>query len=351
MEGAESSMKKHALFISGEGGYSAYRIPAVITLPDNRVIAFCEGRLGGLGDSGTIHIVARISRDGGCTWGEQRLVAADGENTVGNPCPVYDRDTGELHLLLNGNLKEGGEPEILQGKAPRTVLYTHSMDGGETWAPLRDLTAAVKKPNWTWYAMGPGHAQQLSDGRILIPCNHALLPGEENSGCYISHAIYSDDHGKTWNIGADVGQYTNECSLAQLPDGRIYMNMRSYHGEGCRAVAYSADRGESWGAIRLEHALPDPVCQGSVLAAGDRLLFTNAADSRQRVCLTLRTSADAGETWSTGVTIHQGPAAYSDVTVLPDGRVGCLYECGDSEARYAAYERIEWAVLDADEVK
>lgn len=344
-------MKKQALFVAGEGGYPSYRIPAVITLPGNRVVAFCEGRLGGLSDYGTIHIVARISTDGGETFGKQFLVASDGENTVGNPCPVYDRDTGAIHLLLNGNLKEGGEHDILQGKAPRTVLYTRSMDGGETWAPLRDLTADVKKPTWTWYAMGPCHAQQLKDGRILIPCNHAVLPSEENFGNYISHAIYSDDHGETWKLGADVGPRTNECSLTQLADGRVYMNMRSYHGEGCRAVAYSNDGGETWGDVKLERALPDPVCQGNVLADGDRLLFSNAASPDKRERMTLRTSNDMGETWSEGVVIHAGPAAYSDVTVLPDGRVACFYECGDGEERYAAYQRLEWAILDADEVK
>lgn len=344
-------MKKQPLFVAGEGGYPSYRIPSVITLPDNRVIAFCEGRLGGISDYGTIHIVARISTDGGETFGAQFLVASDGENTVGNPCPVYDRDTGAIHLLLNGNLKEGGEGDILQGKAPRTVLYTRSMDGGETWAPLRNLTADVKKPNWTWYAMGPCHAQQLHTGRILVPCNHALLPGEENYGSYISHAIYSDDHGETWKLGADVGLRTNECSLTELPDGRVYMNMRSYHGEGCRAVAYSADGGETWGELKLERALPDPVCQGNVLAVGEKLLFSNAADAKQRVRLTLRTSADQGATWSAGVVIHAGAAAYSDLAALPGGRVGCLYECGDGDERNAAYERIEWAVLDADEVK
>ena len=342
-------MEKQILFASGEGGYLSYRIPAVIALPGGRVIAFCEGRVGGMCDYGTIHVLARMSEDGGRTFGPQFILAQDGENTVGNPAPVYDRETGAVRLLLNGNLKDGGEDEILRGKAPRTVLETVSTDGGKNWSPLRDLTADVKKKDWTWYAMGPGHAIQLRSGRLLVPCNHAVLGERETSGPYVSHAIYSDDHGKTWNLGADVGAFTNECSLAQLPDERVYMNMRSYHGKGCRAIAYSADGGQTWGALRLDEALPDPVCQGSVLYVqeADKLAFSNAADASRRTKLTLRLSADGGESWTQSVTIHDGPAAYSDIAALPNGKIGCLYECGEDQP----YERIEWTILDMQEIK
>ena len=122
-------MKKQTLFVAEEGGYAGYRIPAAIALPGTRVVVFCEGRLGGLSDYGTIHILARICTDGGETFGRAFLVAADGENTVGNPCPVFDRETGVLHLLLNGNLKDGGEAEILAGRAPRRVFSTCRIRG------------------------------------------------------------------------------------------------------------------------------------------------------------------------------------------------------------------------------
>lgn len=339
-------MKKQTLFVAGEGGYAGYRIPAAIALPGNRVVVFCEGRLGGLSDYGTIHILARVSTDGGETFGRVFLVAADGENTVGNPCPVYDRETGVLHLLLNGNLKDGGEAEILAGNAPRRVLSTCSGDGGATWLPLRDLTGEAKATNWTWHAMGPGHGLQLKTGRLLMPCNHALTRAADPRVRYVSHAMYSDDHGKTWKIGADVGPDTNECSLAELPDGRVYINMRSYRGEGCRASAISSDGGETWSEISSERLLPDPVCQGSVLTVGERLLFTNPASALRRENLTLKQSRDLGKTWSAAAVIHPGPAAYSDLAALPGGRVGCAYECGHGTDASAAYQQIQWAVFE-----
>lgn len=58
-------MEKQTLFVAEEGGYAGYRIPAGNRPAGNGVIVFCEGRLGGLSDYGTIHILARISTDGG----------------------------------------------------------------------------------------------------------------------------------------------------------------------------------------------------------------------------------------------------------------------------------------------
>ena len=340
-------MQLQRLFRTGEGPYHGYRIPALITLDGSRVIAFAEGRLESMGDNGSIDIVARISDDGGASFGPQFVVAQFGKNTLNNPVPVYDKDTGVLWVLMNGNLKEDGEEKILWAGAGRTVACVFSRDRGDTWSDLRDLTEQVKPKDWTWYAMGPCHGAQLRSGRLIIPCNHAVKRPEGGSGPYISHTVYSDDHGKTWRVGGDVGEYTNECSLAQLADGRLYINMRSYHGKGVRAAAWSLDEGASWQPLRLDAQLPDPVCQGTTLAAGNTLYFCNAADSKERERLTVRKSMDGGETWSAGTVIREGPAAYSDLTLLSDGSIACLFEGGEQDA----YEGIFLATLSPEEIK
>ena len=340
-------MLLQCLYRTGEGPYHGYRIPALIAIGESRVIAFAEGRLENMGDNGSIDIVARISDDGGASFGPLFPAAQYGKNTLNNPAPVYDRDTGVLWVLMNGNLKEDGEVKILWEGAGRTVNCVSSRDGGSTFGPLIDISAQVKPREWTWYATGPCHAVQLKSGRLIVPCNHAVKKPGGGSGPYISHTVYSDDHGKTWHVGGDVGENTNECSLAQLPDGRLYMNMRSYHGKGVRAAAWSPDEGASWQNLRLDPQLPDPVCQGTTLNAGDTLYFCNAADSRERQRLTLRKSTDGGETWSAGTVIHAGPAAYSDLTLLPDGHLACLFEGGEQDA----YEGIFLAVLTQGEIE
>jgi sialidase-1 len=56
----------------------------------------------------------------------------------------------------------------------------------------------------------------------------------------------------------------------------------------------------------------------------------------KRKNLTLRTSRDGGKSWPESKVLHAGPGAYSDLTLLGHGMLGCLFEAG-----YAApYEGI-----------
>jgi sialidase-1 len=331
---------KTDLFAAGTNGYHTYRIPALLTTREGTVLAFCEARKNGPADAGDIDVALRRSFDGGVTWEEMRLIADEGTNTIGNPCPVQDRRTGRIWLLLCRNAEDGHERDILAGKASRDVLVMWSDDDGGTWSGPRDITAEVKRPGWTWYATGPGHAVQLADGRLVVPCNHAVLdPDAGVSGPYRSHVIVSDDGGETWRLGGIVGDGTNECMLAELADCSLYINMRSYHGRHRRAIAYSRDGGETWSDIAWDEALTEPVCQGSVIAGPDgRLLFANPASER-REKLTVKRSADNGRTWPEALLLEEGPSAYSDLAVTADGTVLCMYECG----RHSPYERLTLA--------
>ena len=68
--------------------------------------------------------------------------------------------------------------------------------------------------------------------------------------------------------------------------------------------------------MRLMESLPDPVCCAGMCAAGSRLLFTNCADEKQRINLTLRV---LDEDFNTVESIFLSEdAGYSDVCVSPD---------------------------------
>jgi sialidase-1 len=46
-----------------------------------------------------------------------------------------------------------------------------------------------------------------------------------------AHIIFSDDHGKTWQIGGIEEEKTNESTITELTDGSLLHNMRSYQRE------------------------------------------------------------------------------------------------------------------------
>ncbi len=324
------------VFVSGQDGYHTYRIPSVIVSPKGDLLAFCEGRKGGRGDTGDIDIVMKRSSDGGKTWSPMKVIADHGPHVIGNPCPVVDKATGTLWMPLTRNRGDEPEGKIMKGgtKEPRTVWLMHSTDDGHTWTEPVNISETTREKHWRWYATGPGVGIQLErgphKGRLLIPCDHS--DHDYGKHPYRSHAIWSDDHGKTWHHSPGIGEKTNECQAVELTDGTVLMNMRSYHGKHRRAIALSKDGGATWGEVALDNALIEPVCQASILRytappsyARSRILFSNPA-STGRDKMTIRLSYDEGKTWPVAKLLYAPSAAYSCLVVLPDGTIGCLFE-------------------------
>ncbi|GAB2789875.1 sialidase family protein [Rhabdobacter roseus] len=336
------------LFQAGEGAYKSYRIPALLSTPQGTLLAFCEGRQDGAGDAGNIDILLKRSTDGGSTWSEQRVLWDDGPNTCGNPCPVLDEATGTIWLLLTHNLGHDHEADIIKktSQGTRTVWAMKSDDDGLSWSAPLDITQTTKKPEWGWYATGPGVGIQLRhgphQGRLVIPCDFSYddPKGTLRNGPYEygAHVIYSDDHGQSWQLGGSITPKMNECQVVELADGNgtLLMNMRSYLGRARRAQALSYDGGLSWTAPEDAPELVEPVCQAALLRYAwprgrkkkSTLLFLNPASTTKRRHLTLRASFDEGKTWPRLQTLHSGPSAYSSLAVLPRGYIACLYEAG-----------------------
>lgn len=340
-------------FTAGADGYRGFRIPAIVATRSGTLLAFAEGRLASLSDAGNIDLVLKRSTDGGCTWGPLQVVHDSGPNTAGNPAPVVTA-TGRVVLLSTYNGGTASEAAIMRGEVPaeqsRRVFVQHSDDDGANWSAPREITAQAKAENWRWYATGPGHAIRLALGahrdRLVVPANHSIAPpaGSADLGTeakyYGGHLLYSDDAGESWRIGSvddNPNGYVNvnESTVAELPDGRLYVNTREHNGSapGNRADAYSRDGGET---LELPHrpqaTLVAPVVQGSVLqltGASNQLLFSGPADPSARAALTLRVSTDHGATWRSALALSGLPAAYSDLVQLGPNTVGVLYETGN----------------------
>lgn len=316
------------VFTAGKDGYHTFRIPALLTTKKGTLLAFCEGRKTGTGDHGDVDLVHKRSEDGGTTWGPLQLVYEEGGDrkiTIGNPCPVLDETTGTIWLPFTRDNKD--------------VLVTHSTDDGKTWARPTKITDDVKHPDWIWYATGPGVGIQLRHGkykgRLVIPCDHKIK--KDGKAISHSHAFFSDDQGKKWKLGGSAGPYTNECQVAELPDGTLLLNSRNHWGREAgqkdksrrRILSQSKDAGQTWTDAGFDDALIEPVCQASLLRAGEKsLLFANPASSK-REKLTIRLSDDAGKTWPFSRVLHAGPAAYSSLAMMDDQTAACLFEAGE----------------------
>ncbi len=329
------------LFDVGDGKYKSYRIPCLLALPDDTVLAFTSARKA-VSDWADIDILLRRSRDGGRTWEEPRAVVNSGNNTSDNPVAIWDDQENAVHFLHQTNYER--------------IYYLRSDDHGKTFSAPVDITPQLaefqKTYPWKVIAPGPGHGIQLKNGRLVVPV--WLSPGEEKTkGKGREHrpsavaVIYSDDHGKTWHCGdivPDTLKNLNETVAVKADDGGVKLFLRNEDASYRKAVAYSKDGATGWTKPELHDDLYTPICFASVLKLSNppersRLLFANPDSrskpevirdwgARTRENLTFKLSYDDGKTWPVRKVLEPGRSGYSDLALLSDGTILCLYERG-----------------------
>jgi sialidase-1 len=364
---------KVPVFISGAEGHKSYRIPAIITLPNNELLAFCEGRVNGSGDFGDINIVMKRSNDRGNSWDALKTIVDADSMQAGNVAPVVDLTDpafprGRIFLFYNtGNNHEG---EVRKGNGLREVWYKTSVDDAITWSDPVNITTQVHRPkqplanaaynfseDWRSYANTPGHALQFTSskykGRLYVAANHSAGEPQKKSEDYFAHGFYTDDHGKIFHLSETIPvPGGNEATAAEISNGGLIFNARNQKGDvKARIVARSDDGGQTWRDVSIDRNLPDPVNEGSILNIGMEkgkqvLAFSNAADTTKRNNLTLRISFDEGFSWPKKILIDKTDdpgkndfTAYSDIVKMGKNEIGVLYERD-------GYKQIVFSVID-----
>jgi len=141
---AQPLVEQSDLYVSGTEGYHTFRIPSLVVSTRSTVLAFCEGRKESRSDTGNIHLMLKRSTDGGRTWGPLQIVYKEDDGpekvTCGNPCPVVDEQTGEIHLAFCRNYER--------------VFVTSSTDDGITWTQPTEISSTVRSEGWGACATG-----------------------------------------------------------------------------------------------------------------------------------------------------------------------------------------------------
>jgi sialidase-1 len=354
LHAASPLLEKAEVFPPGFNGIARHRIPGVVVTPRGTVLAYCEARKNGGSDWGEIEVHLRRSTDGGKSWGPPLHIAHSAERIEGNP---HKPGAGEREQTVNNPVaiveRLAGTVEFLYCVNYARCFSMRSNDDGETWSKPVEITASFepfrKHYDWKVIATGPGHGLQIKSGRLVVPI--WLAYGKEGAHAPSAAAtIYSDDRGSTWHAGElclpNEGEFgnPNETMLTELSDGRVMLVTRSVSRASRKIITTSADGATGWSKPEFHEQLWEPTCMASIVRhPSGVLLFSNPhtlgldksgnpvpAGRGKRENLSIKLSRDDGRSWPVNKTLEPGKSAYSDLAVLPDGTVLCLFERADS---------------------
>ena len=295
--------------------------------------------------------MVRHSDDHGRTWTPTRVLrrheepavdaVASGDVDAGAGRAAAPRGFGDASLLVDPasgrvlcwHVASTGRSffsaDAGPGGAGLELWLSASDDDGDTWTH-RDLTASLKPADVTgmFAASGNGATIALPGGGVRLLQPFVLRTAGEEPQHWVAVAR-SDDGGDTWALGARVGPDCDESKVAATSDGRVLLHARATPR---RRQAWSSDAGVTFTAPAPHPALVDPACNGGLCAVGDLVVCSLLDDPTARRRLALRTSRDAGATWSDAVVVDAGAAGYSVVAPLADGSLGLAWERGDYAA-------------------
>lgn len=361
--------------------YVSFRIPSITATADGTIVAFAEARAF-LKDQAENDIVAKISTDGGKSWGELIVVAAEGQSSLNNPMVTYIAEKDRILLIYQSFPPKANEGTVRAGDNAVRAFLKYSDDQGRTWSEAREITSQVKPNDAGSYCSGPGVGIRITSGkykgRIVLPFN------VNGSPVWYNYLVYSDDLGDTWHIASGHSAYgTNESQVVQISDTSLLVNARTHRNIGDTSilqpkgwspwnfaaltrnranihVGFTSDSTTAWSMPQIMDNQPDPMCQGSIIRVGglgmggrSTLLLSNPASSYtfieertyratppMRVNGTVKVSYDEGATWAHAKRVYGDRLTEYQYSVLVDlgaGKVGLIFE---------ANTNVKFAVLD-----
>ena len=334
----------------GQFGCHTFRIPALVATNKGTLLAVYDMRYNSRRDlQGHMDIGLSRSTDGGETWARPVPIMdmkkfgglPEDQNGCSDPNILVDRKTGEILVsAVWTHGKPGTHQWVGKGSEPGHSIHkssqfmmVRSKDDGLTWSEPENWTKRLKDPKWCLFAPAPGNGINLMDGTLVMPTQ-----GRDATGLPFSNFMWSKDHGKSWTLSSPARDNTTECSVAELKDGSLMLNIRDNRNRkdksktNGRAVSVTDDMGKTWKIHSSDHgALPEPVCMASLISHdlkdGRRVLFFSNPNSKyKREKMTVRMSLDQGKTWPKSILLDQKGGAYSSLAMVDDRTLGILYE-------------------------
>lgn len=337
-------MDFRVLATRGVGGYRQYRIPALGVTPSGRLLAVYDGRPDLDDLPGPIDLVMRVSDDDGNTWSEQTVLRpARDIRGFGDASIVVDPTVGAHGriIVFSQATELAGFFESALGCDDDDPGIAHveisiSDDNGVTWSHRR-ITSQVKADDTAAIFATSGMGGRIAVGEYAGRLLQTFVL--RRRGEVLAAVGYSDDHGQTWSLGAEIPG-GNESAAVGLADGTVLVHSRAYPH---RLSGCSVDGGQTLQTLAPDKALTDPGDNGSLCAlpTGD-VVCTHNHDGDLRRNTVVKRSHDGGLTWPEAVVIEAGSSAYSTACPLPNGDIGVLFE------RNGYTEMVFARVTDAD---
>ncbi|MCS7314972.1 MAG: exo-alpha-sialidase [Bryobacterales bacterium] len=263
-------------------------------------------------------IAARISEDGGRSWG---------------PAFVLQENIGRMNVM---------EPDLLRLRSGKILFFFLRKNSSADSLPMLrisvDEARSFSAPQPLPIEPYPSYAGFNHDRAIQLSCGRVLMPVFFTSDYRVdphirSRVYYSDDEGLTWRASRTILDIpasragAQEPGVVELRDGRLLLWVRT--DRGCMYQSFSSDRGETW-------TQPEPTAVISPLApqsikriptTGDLLLVWNRSE-KHRFPLSLAVSYDEGRTWKFTRNLDEDPAhtyAYTSIEFFDDRALFTYY--------------------------
>ena len=251
---SDQTVEGRIAFKSVDKANGLYRIPSIVRLDADHVVAFADRRPNGNVDMGPncpnyiVYKLGTKSTDGTWNFGEERTILAyTTNNAASDAATVYDKEHKTILVIsTGGNIAYGS------GKTQMVRRYLKYDDTNHTLTPVTeskwydDQTDCAKEFSNDIYGLftGSNNAKDqvtsafFSSGEI---CQSRIV---KTDGFYRLYAalctrpngtkvIYSDDLGKTWSVLVDAKNCPapkgDESKIAELPDGRLLLSTRMYN--------------------------------------------------------------------------------------------------------------------------